>query len=254
MVSACNGLVLSGLRPFGASFLVFTDYCRPPIRLAAMMKQPVILVFTHDSIGVGEDGPTHQPVEQLAALRAIPNLDVFRPGDANEAAFAWRHALARKDGPTLLALSRQDLPTWDRKTYAAAEGTLRGGYVLADSGKTPRILLIGTGSELQHCVVAYEKLRAEGVEARVVSMPCVDLFERQDAAYQAEVLPANVTARIVIEAGVAQGWEKYAGPRGKIIAQAGFGKSAPYNEVMEHFGFTADNVLATARQLLAEKG
>lgn len=250
MVAACNGLALSGLRPFAASFLVFTDYARPSIRLAALMGLPVVLVFTHDSIGVGEDGPTHQPVEHLAALRAIPNLDVFRPADANEAAMAWRHALARKDGPTLLALSRQDLPTFDRQKYAPATGALRGGYVLADCPGKPQVILIATGSEVQHAVAAAEQLAAKNVAARVVSMPCVELFDRQDAAYREKVLPPDVTARVVIEAAVPLGWDRFAGPGGVILAQRDFGMSAPYTRLMEHFGFTARHVVDAARGLL----
>ncbi|HRX83598.1 MAG TPA: transketolase [Phycisphaerae bacterium] len=253
MAAACNGMALSGLRPYGASFLVFTDYARPSIRLAAMMHQPVIFVFTHDSIGVGEDGPTHQPIEHVAALRAIPNLDVFRPGDANEAAMAWRHALSCSDRPVLLALTRQNLPTIDRQRFAPAEGVLRGGYVVADSDGEPEVILIGTGSELQHCMTAYATLSSEGLRARVVSLPCWELFERQDAAYREEVLPAAVTARVAIEAGVALGWERYIGSRGVMLGLRDFGASGPYNEVMKHFGITADAVLLAARELLAQR-
>lgn len=252
MAAACNGMALSGLRPFGASFLVFADYARPAIRLSALMGQPVIYVFTHDSIGVGEDGPTHQPVEQVASLRAIPGLDVFRPGDANEVAMAWKHAIGTNDRPVLLALTRQNLPTLDRSKCAPAEGTLRGGYVVADCKGTPDIILIGTGSELQHCVAAAETLTAEGVAVRVVSLPCWELFDRQDDAYRASVLPAEVTARVAIEAGVAQGWEKYVGIDGAIIAMSTFGLSGPVGQVMERFGFTADGVVAAARSQLAK--
>jgi transketolase len=250
MAAACNGMALSGLRPFCASFLVFTDYARPAMRLAAMMRQPVIYVFTHDSIGVGEDGPTHQPIEQVAALRAIPHLDVFRPADANETAMAWRHALATTDRPTLLALTRQNLPTLDRTRYAPADGTLRGGYVLADSAGDPEIILIGTGSELQHCVAAGETLAAEGVAVRVVSLPCWELFERQDPAYREQVLPAGVTLRVAIEAGVTQGWERYVGRSGVALGLEDFGASGPYTAVMAQFGMTAEAVTAAARDLL----
>ena len=251
MAAACNGMALSGLRPFGASFLVFADYARPAIRLSALMRQPVIYVFTHDSIGVGEDGPTHQPVEHLASLRAIPGLDVFRPGDANEVAMAWKHAIRTTDRPVLLALSRQNLPTLDRSKYASAEGVLRGGYVVADCDKTPELILIGTGSELQHCIAAAETLAAEGVAVRVVSLPCWELFDRQNEAYRASVLPPTVTARVAIEAGVAQGWEKYVGSEGAIIAMSSFGLSAPADQVMQRFGLTANGVLAAARVQLA---
>ncbi len=251
MAAACNGMALSGLRPFGASFLVFADYARPAIRLAALMQQPVIYVFTHDSVGVGEDGPTHQPVEHLASLRAIPGLDVFRPGDANEVALAWKHAIQTTDRPVLLALSRQSLPTLDRGKYASADGVLRGGYVVADCDQTPDIILIGTGSELQHCIAAAETLAAEGVAVRVVSLPCWELFDRQDEAYRASVLPPAVTARVAIEAGVAQGWEKYVGRDGAIIAMSSFGLSAPAGQVMQRFGLTAEGVVAAARKQLA---
>ncbi len=247
MGAICNGLALSKLRPFGASFLVFTDYARPAIRLSALMGLPVTYVFTHDSIGVGEDGPTHQPVEHLAAMRAIPNLDVFRPGDANEAAMAWKHTLQTTDRPTLMALSRQNIPTIDREKYACAEGTLKGGYILADCEGTPEVIIIGTGTELQHCVAAYEKLSAEGLRVRVVSMPCWELFDRQDDDYRSKVLPPEVSARVAIEAGIGMGWEKYIGRGGCMISQESFGLSAPYDEVMKHFGFTADSVIEAAR-------
>lgn len=253
MAAACNGLSLSGLRPFAASFLVFTDYARPSIRLSALMHQPVIYVFTHDSIGVGEDGPTHQPVEHLAALRAIPNLDVFRPGDANETVMAWRHALATTDRPVLLALTRQNLPTLDRTRYSSAEGALRGGYVLFDPGSTPDVLLMGTGSELQHCVAAAEDLARDGINARVVSLPCWELFERQPREYRDSVLPSAIIARVAIEAGVPHGWERYVGPCGEIIAQQTFGLSAPYTQVMAHFGLTKESVTAAARRVASRK-
>jgi transketolase len=250
MAAACNGMALSKLRPFCASFLVFTDYARPSIRLAAMMKQPVTFVFTHDSIGVGEDGPTHQPIEHVAALRAIPNLDVMRPGDANETAMAWKHALQTTDRPVLLALTRQNLPTMDRSRFASADGVLRGGYVLADSDAAPELILIGTGSELQHCMKAYETLTSEGVAVRVVSLPCWELFERQDETYRAAVLPRSVTARVAIEAGISQGWHRYVGDAGTVLAVDSFGCSGPAEEVMERFGMTADAVIAAGKRLL----
>lgn len=250
MAAICNGMSLSKLRPFGASFMVFTDYARPSIRLSALMGLPVAYVFTHDSIGVGEDGPTHQPVEHLAALRAIPNLDVIRPGDANEAAHAWAYALESRDRPVLLSLSRQNVPTLDRTEFADAALTKRGGYVLTKDTETPQVILIGTGTELQHCVSAYRALKADGIAVRVVSMPCWEAFERQDEAYRASVLPPAITARVGIEAGIAMGWERYIGHDGIMISQASFGLSAPCNEVMDHFGLTGQNVADTARKLL----
>ncbi len=251
MAAVCNGLALSRLRSFGATFLVFADYCRPSIRMAAMMKLPVIYVFTHDSIGVGEDGPTHQPVEHLASLRVIPNLDVVRPGDANEVTEAWRHAMQRTDGPVALALSRQNLPTLDRAHLAPASGVRRGGYILADATGGPEVILIGTGSELSLCVQAHEQLTAQGVRARVVSMPCTSLFDRQDAAYREQVLPASCPARVAVEAGVAWGWQKYVGLQGIVLALDRFGASAPCADVMKHFGFTTEAVVEAARRALA---
>jgi len=252
MAAACNGMALSGLRPYGASFLVFTDYARPSIRLSAMMGLPVIYVFTHDSIGVGEDGPTHQPVEHLAALRAIPGLDVFRPGDANETVMAWRYAMQSRKTPVLLSLTRQNVPTLDRSRYAPAAGALRGGYVLADppNGASPSVILIGTGSELSLCVDVYETLTVEGAAVRVVSLPCWELFERQDQAYRDSVLPRSVTKRVAIEAGSSMGWSKYVGIDGVVISMETFGASGPAEEVFEHFGLTAAAVTIAARELL----
>ncbi len=249
MAAALNGMALSGLRPYGGTFLIFSDYCRPSIRLAALMRQSVLYVFTHDSIGLGEDGPTHQPVEHLAALRAIPNLVVIRPGDANEVAAAYRTILPLRDRPVALALTRQNLPTLDRSRYAAADGLRRGAYVLAGA-REPKLILIGTGSELQLAVAAYEQLAAEGVAARVVSMPSWELFEEQDAAYRDEVLPPSVAARVAVEAGVRQGWERYLGPRGLFVGMSSFGASAPLKDVMRNFGFTVENVVARAREAL----
>jgi transketolase len=249
MGSICNGMTLSGLRAFGATFFIFSDYMRPPIRLAAIMNLPLIYVFTHDSIGVGEDGPTHEPVEQLTALRAIPNLLVIRPGDANEVYEAYKFIMQQKDRPAALALTRQNLPTLDRAKYASAEGLKRGGYILADapSGK-PDVILIGTGSEVSLCVDAYEKLIAEGIQARVVSLPSWRLFDEQPAEYRDTVLPPNVTRRVAVEAGIKLGWEKYIGPAGKFIGMCGFGASAPVNVIMKHFGFTVENVLAAVKE------
>jgi transketolase len=249
MGSICNGLALSGLKAFGATFFVFSDYMRPPVRLAAIMKLPVFYVFTHDSIGVGEDGPTHEPVEQLAALRTIPNLLVIRPCDANEVAEAYKVLMQQKDRPTALILTRQNLPTLDRAKYAVASGLQKGGYILADapSGK-PDVILIGTGSEVSLCVGAYEKLIAEGVQARVVSLPSWRLFNEQPAEYRDAVLPPDVTRRIAVEAGIKLGWEQYIGQTGKFIGMCGFGASAPVNVIMKHFGFTVDNVVAAVKE------
>ena len=246
MGSILNGMSLSGLRPFGATFFVFTDYMRPPIRLAALMDLPVIFIYTHDSIGLGEDGPTHQPIEQMMGLRAVPRLLTFRPGDANEVAETWRYIMTLKHAPALLSLSRQAMPTVDRTKYASAAGVAKGAYVLADSGGTPDVILIGTGSEVQLCVAAYEKLTAEGVKARVVSMPSWELFEKQTAEYHAVVLPRAVRARVSVEAGTTLGWSKYVGDYGESVGHDDFGASAPIKELMSHFGFTVDNVVAKA--------
>jgi transketolase len=254
MASVCNGMALSKLRPFGATFLVFVDYCRPPLRLAAMMKLPVIHVFTHDSIGVGEDGPTHQPVEQIASLRTIPNLDVVRPGDANETAAAWRYALTTTDRPVLLILTRQNIPVFDRSRCASADDLLRGGYVLCDCNGTPEVILIGSGSELHLCVRAAEELGREGTRVRVVSMPCFEQFDRQDAAYRADVLPAICQARVAVEAGVSFGWERYVGAGGAVVALDTFGESAPCDVVMKHLGFTVENVVKAARSQMGRRG
>ncbi|MEE9295261.1 MAG: transketolase [Phycisphaerae bacterium] len=251
MAAIVNGLTLSKIRAFGSSFLTFTDYCRPSIRLAALAGLPAIFVFTHDSVGLGEDGPTHQPVEQLASLRAMPNIDVIRPCDANEASVMWRHIMSLKDRPVLLALTRQSVPTLDRSGLAAAAGALQGAYVLADCEGTCDVILMGSGSEVQHCVGAWERLSAEGVKARVVSMPCWELFERQDRAYRDSVLPPEVTARVSVEAGSTLGWSRYVGIEGSSIGLDRFGESAPLAELMKEFGFTADNVVQEAKRQLA---
>jgi len=251
MGAVLNGMALSGLIPYGATFLIFSDYLRPTLRLAALMEVHSIFVFTHDSIFLGEDGPTHQPIEQVPALRAIPNLCFIRPADANETAVAWRVAIERRDGPVALALTRQSLPVIDREKYASAEGLTRGGYVLAEAaGKLPRIILIASGSEVSVALEAYEKLSAEGVAARLVSLPSWDLFEKQPQAYRDEVLPPGVTARLAIEAAAPFGWERYIGTRGAVIGMTRFGASAPYKVLAEKFGFAASNVVARARELL----
>ncbi len=253
MAAAVNGMALSQLRPYGASFFVFTDYCRPSLRLAALMELPSIFVFTHDSIGVGEDGPTHQPVEHLAASRAIPGLIVLRPGDANEVAEAWRAAISQTDRPSLLVLTRQNLPTLCRMKYGSASGVAQGGYVLADTADAnPQVILIGTGSELSLCVEAYQELTAKGIKARVVSMPSWELFDAQDQAYQDQVLPPSVTARVAVEAGIRQGWDRYIGSQGRFIGMNGFGASAPAARVFKEFGITSQAVAAAAREAVAE--
>ncbi|CAO4146241.1 Transketolase [Methylorubrum aminovorans] len=252
MGSIVNGLGLVGLRAYGATFLVFADYMRPPIRLAALMELPVFHIFTHDSIGVGEDGPTHQPVEQLLSLRCIPGLVTLRPADANEVAEAYRVIFSLKNQPTVLALSRQPLPTFDRSKYAPASGTAKGAYVLADCDGTPDVILIGTGSEVQLCVGAYETLTGEGVKARVVSMPSWDLFERQDEAYRNSVLPPDVLARVAVEQGSVIGWDRYAGSSGAIVGMHTFGASAPIKDLLGKFGFTAEKVIEAARAQVAK--
>jgi transketolase len=215
------------------------------------MELPVNFVFTHDSIGVGEDGPTHQPIEQLISLRAIPQLMVIRPGDSNEVAEAWRIMMTAKHHPTALILSRQPLPTYDRTKYGSAEGTRQGGYILGDCDGTPEVILMGTGSEVMLCVGAYERLTADGVKARVVSMPCWELFERQPEAYRASVLPPAVRARVAVEAGTSLGWRRYVGLDGAIVARREFGASAPLKELLKQFGFTIDNVVAQAQAVMA---
>ncbi|WP_407529180.1 transketolase [Methylobacterium oryzisoli] len=251
MGSIVNGLGLVGLRAYGATFLVFSDYMRPPIRLAALMELPIFHVFTHDSIGVGEDGPTHQPVEHLLALRAIPGLITLRPADANEVAVAYRVIMGLKHQPAVLALSRQALPTLDRSRYAQASGLAKGAYVLADCEGTPDLILIGTGSEVQLCVGAYETLTSEGAKVRVVSMPSWELFERQDEAYRESVLPPAVTARVVVEQASVIGWDRYAGSAGTILGMHTFGSSAPIKDLQTKFGFTSAKVLEAARAQLA---
>ncbi len=251
MAAISNGMALCGLRPYAGTFFVFSDYLRPSLRMGAMMGLPVIYVFTHDSIGVGEDGPTHQPVEHLAALRAIPNLVVFRPADANEVVAGYRVAMESTDHPTALVLTRQNLPTLDRQQFAPAEQATKGGYVLADSGQEPpQVILIGTGSEVALCVEAYRQLAAEGISVRVVSLPSWELFDAQPEEYRNRVLPPDVGCRIGVEAGVSLGWEKYLGSQGRFIGMNGFGASAPYKQLYEHFGITAERIVTEAKSLL----
>jgi transketolase len=256
MGAILNGIVLhGGTRPYGGTFLVFSDYMRPAVRLAALMKLPVIYVWTHDSIGLGEDGPTHQPIEHLSALRAIPGLDVVRPADANETAQAWRLALEHTDRPTALALTRQALPVFDRGEVASAEGVAKGGYVLAEaSGGQPQVILIGTGSEVQLCLTARERLEAEGTPTRVVSMPCQEWFRAQDKAYRETVLPSAVKARVSVEAAVAMSWRDLVGESGECVSIEHYGASAPYQVLFEQFGFTPDRVVAAAHASLSRVG
>ena len=256
MGAILNGIALhGGTRPYGGTFLVFSDYMRPSVRLAALMKLPVTYVWTHDSIGLGEDGPTHQPVEHLWALRAIPGLDIVRPADANETAVAWRTVLEHTDRPAGLALTRQKVPTFDRSRFASAEGVAKGGYVLADaSDGRPQVILIATGSEVQIAVQAREVLESEGTPTRVVSMPCVEWFEEQDEAYKQQVLPPSVKARVSVEAGVALGWYRYVGEAGECVSLEHFGASADYKTLFQQFGFTPDRVVAAARSSLTKAG
>jgi transketolase len=252
MGAVVNGLALSKIRAFGASFLIFSDYMKPPIRLSALMELPAIHIFTHDSVGVGEDGPTHQPVEQLVALRAIPGLITLRPADANEVVEAWRVIIALQHQPACLVLSRQPLPTIDRKRYAAAQGVSRGAYVLADPGEgAPEVILIGTGSEVSLCLAAYEDLKRERVPARVVSMPSCELFEQQPQAYRDQVLPPHIKARVSVEMGSVIGWDRYVGATGAKIGMHTFGSSAPLKDLLRKFGFLPEQVLAAAKQQVA---
>jgi transketolase len=253
MGAVLNGLALEGLRAFGSSFLIFSDYMRPPIRLAALMRLPVIYIFTHDSIGLGEDGPTHQPVEQLIGLRAVPGLITLRPADANEVIEAWRVIVGLKDAPVCLVLSRQALPTLDRSRYASASGVARGGYVLADApGGRPDVILIGTGSEVALCVAAAGMLAKDNIAARVVSLPSWELFDRQDDDYLESVLPKSVKARVSVEAASTCGWERYAGVGGAMLGMHRFGASAPGKDVMKAFGFTTDNIVESAKAQIAK--
>ncbi len=255
MASVVNGMALSKVRGYGSGFLIFSDYAKAAIRLAAIMEIPFIHVFTHDSIGVGEDGPTHQPVEQLASLRSIPGMVLIRPGDANEVTEAWRVVAQLKHEPVCLVMTRQAVPTLDRTKYAPASGLAKGAYILADAadGKAPDVILIGTGSEVALCVTAHEKLTAEGAKVRVVSMPSWELFEHQPQSYRDSVLPPNVTARVAVEQASTFGWERYVGLTGAVIGMKTFGASAPLKDLLTKFGFTPDGVVAAAKQQLAKK-
>ncbi|MDO7742584.1 MAG: transketolase, partial [Pedobacter sp.] len=253
MGSALVGLALTkGIIPFGATFLMFSEYMRPPIRLAAIMKIRPIFVYTHDSIGLGEDGTTHQPVEQLISLRSIPNITVIRPADANETAHAWRVALEHKDGPVVLVFTRQGLPVLDQDKYGKAEGLEKGAYILSDSEGQPELILMATGSEVALIMDAQAKLKEDGIAARVVSMPSWELFEKQDAAYKEEVFPKTIRKRLAVETGSPLGWHKYVTDEGDIIAMNTFGESAPAEELYKVFGFTIDNVVGKAKALLGK--
>jgi transketolase len=252
MGAIVNGMSLyPGVIPYGGTFLVFSDYMRGAIRISALSHMHSIWVFTHDSIGLGEDGPTHQPVEHLAALRAMPNLNVIRPADANEVAVAWKLAVQRNNGPTALVFSRQGVPTISRETYAPAAGLEKGAYVLADLGEeSPQVILIGTGTEVDLIVKAGEKLAEEGVSVRLVSFPSWELFEAQSDEYKNSVLLPEVTARLSVEAGVSQGWERWVGADGKILSVDKYGASAPYKTIYEHYGLTVDAVVQAAKGLI----
>jgi len=253
MAAILNGMSLSHIRAYGSGFLIFSDYARPSIRLSAIMEIPTIHVFTHDSIGVGEDGPTHQPIEQLASLRAVPGMHTFRPGDANEMVEAWKVIMKFRHEPALLLASRQPIPVLDRTKYAPASGVAKGGYVLADAeGGKPDVILIASGTEVPLCVEAYEKLKAEGVKARVVSLPCWELFAAQDQGYRDSVLPPSVKARVAVEMGSTFGWERYVGLEGRIVGMRTFGASAPLKDLLKHFGFTVDAVIAAAKDVIGK--
>jgi transketolase len=257
MGAILNGITLEGLtRAYGGTFLVFSDYMRPAVRLAALQKLPVTFVWTHDSIGLGEDGPTHQPIEHLAALRAIPGLDVVRPGDANETAVAWRTILEHTDRPAGLILSRQAVPTLDRQTFASADGTAKGAYVLIDgtAGSVPEVILIATGSEVSIAVAARQTLQAQGISTRVVSMPCREWFEACDQSYRDEVLPPRIRARVSVEAGVPLGWRDFVGDAGRIVSMAHFGASADGATLFREFGFTPAAVVAAAQESIHSAG
>lgn len=254
MAAIASGMCLSGLRTYASTYFVFADYMKPSIRLAGLMKLPVIYIFTHDSIGVGEDGPTHQPIEHLATLRVTPNIDVIRPCDANELAVLWKHVMGLTDRPVAFILTRQNVPVINRDRYSAAEGALAGGYVLADSGGAPDIILISTGSEVHVCLEVYEKLRETGKNPRVVSLPCWSLFEAQPREYKDSVLPPSVPTRISVEAGATLGWERFigSGPSAKAYGIDCFGESAPYQDVMNNFGFNAETILKECLDLLGD--
>lgn len=253
MAAALNGLAVSKIRPFGGTFFNFNDYMKPSVRLAALMEIPSIFIYTHDSIGLGEDGPTHQPIEQLATLRAVPGLLLLRPADANEVVEAWKLIIQKKHEPAVLVLTRQPLPTFDRSKYSSAAGVAKGAYILADApdGK-PEVILMATGSEVSLCITAYEQLKSEGIKARVVSIPSWGIFEAQSDEYKNQVLPPAVKARVSVEAASTFGWAQYVGPTGKMIGMHRFGASAPIKDVLKKFGFTPEKVIEAAREAMAQ--
>ena len=251
MASICNGMALCGIRSYAATFAVFTDYMRPAMRLSGLMHQPVLYILTHDSIGLGEDGPTHQPVEHLASCRAIPNLLVMRPADANEVSQCYGVAIGQNKRPAAMFLTRQNVPTFDRSKLGDPRGTRQGGYILLDTDGNPDVILMGTGSEVEICLQAAQTLSDEGIRARVVSMPCFELFEEQSADYRESVLPSSVVARVAVEAGIEMGWLRFLGSHGRFVGMTGFGASAPSEELYEHFGITAENVCRAAREQVA---
>jgi transketolase len=262
MASILNGIVLHGnTRAFGGTFLIFSDYMRPAVRLAALMKVPSIFVWTHDSVALGEDGPTHQPIEQLSTLRAIPGLDIVRPGDANEVAYAWKTMLERRQGPAGIALTRQNIPVFKRgeadatgAVFAGAENTSKGAYTLIDaSNNSPELILIATGSEVQLAVAAREQLEAQGIKTRVVSAPCVEWFDEQSERYRESVLPSSVKARVSVEAGLSLGWNKYVGGFGESVSIEHFGASADYKTLFREFGMTTEAVIEAAHKTLKNK-
>ncbi|HEY9279604.1 MAG TPA: transketolase [Eoetvoesiella sp.] len=254
MCAIGSGMSLSRLRPYVSSFLIFTDYCRAALRLCAMMELPLISIWTHDSISLGEDGPTHQPIEQLASFRAMPGMTLIRPADANEVVVAWRLIMQFTNRPVCLVLTRQAVPTLDRSKYASADGLARGAYILADAqGDQPDVLLIATGSEVSLCIAAYEQLKAEGIKARVISMPSWDLFERQPLEYRNQVLPPSIEARVAVEEASTFGWERYTGTNGAILGMKSFGMSAPLTDVVKHFGFEPNHVIAAAKAQIARR-
>jgi transketolase len=246
-------MVLSNIRAYGSTFLIFSDYMKMPIRISAIMEVPSLWIFTHDSIGVGEDGPTHQPIEQLVTLRAVPGLITLRPADANEVIEAWKVIMSLTMEPAALVLTRQALPTFDRSKYASAEGVSRGAYILADAeGGKPEVILMATGSEVYLCIEAFEKLKSEGVRARVVSMPSWEIFEHQDDAYREKVFPVDITARVAVEQASVFGWAHYAGRKGRIIGMHTFGASAPLKDLQKKFGFNSDAIVKAAHELIGK--
>jgi transketolase len=253
MGAIVNGMVLSKIRAYGSTFLIFSDYMKMPIRVSSIMEIPSIWIFTHDSIGVGEDGPTHQPIEQLVTLRAVPGLITLRPADANEVVEAWKIIMSLTKEPVALVLTRQALPTFDRTKYAPAAGVARGAYILADAeGGKPEVLLMATGSEVYLCIEAYEKLKAEGVRARVVSMPSWEIFEHQDQSYRDSVIPPDISARVAVEQASILGWPRYTGLKGSIIGMHTFGASAPLKDLQKKFGFNSEAIVKAAHQQLGK--